>query len=120
MAKFHGIIGYAIQTEVRPGVCQEQIVERECYATVLSGSFVNQQTSEANEDLRVNNRISIVANTYAIENFQFMRYITYMGVKWRISNVDVSYPELILTIGGVYNARPTQSAQSSVFNSGKR
>lgn len=114
MARFHGMLGFAIQTEVRPGVFQERITECECYGRVLNASFMNQQTSETNEDLRVNNRVSITANTYAIENFQFMRYLTYMGVKWRISNVEVQYPELILSIGGVYNARPTQSAQSSV------
>jgi len=28
-----------------------------------------------------------------------------MGAKWKITNVEVQYPRLILTIGGVYHAQ---------------
>lgn len=105
MAKFHGKIGYAEQYEKAPGVWVERIVERECFGEVLSASFRTQNSTDTtNDDLHINNRISIVSNTYAIEHFQFMRYVTYMGTKWKITNVDVEYPRLVLVIGGVYNA----------------
>ena len=32
-----------------------------------------------------------------------MRYVEFMGAKWKISSVEVQYPRLILTVGGVYN-----------------
>jgi hypothetical protein len=32
-----------------------------------------------------------------------MLYVEFMGAKWKISNVEVQYPRLILTIGEVYN-----------------
>lgn len=105
MAKYHGIIGFAIQHEPSPGVYVDEVVEREYFGDVISSSFANQQSSlGVNDDLRLNNRISIVSNTFAIENLAFMRYITYMGVKWKISNIEPQYPRLILSIGGVYNA----------------
>ena len=28
-----------------------------------------------------------------------------MGAKWKISKVEVQYPRLILTLGGVYNGK---------------
>lgn len=105
MAKYHGKIGYAKQFEIKPGVWTEKIIEKECFGDVPNASFMNQTSNEVNDDLRLNNRISIIADTFAIENFQFMRYLTYMGVKWHISNVEVQYPRLILSIGGVYNAQ---------------
>jgi hypothetical protein len=32
-----------------------------------------------------------------------------MGANWKISNVEVHYPRLILTIGGVYNGETASS-----------
>lgn len=104
MAKFHGRVGFATQSETSPGVWEETIVEREIFGDVLNASFGNNQMSEVNDDLRLNNRISIIGNTFAIENFHLMKYVVYAGVKWRISNVEVQFPRLILTIGGIYNA----------------
>lgn len=108
MAKFHGNIGFADQAEQRetkPGVWSEQIVEREYYGDVISAFYNTRNGSETtNDELGINNRISIVANEYAFQNFQFMKYVVYMGTKWRITNVEVQYPRLVLSIGGVYNA----------------
>ena len=105
MAKYHGNVGFTEQYESKPGVWSERIVERECYGDVPSSYFSARSTSETtNDELTLSNQISIVGNKYAFENFQFMKYIVYMGVKWRITKVDVQYPRLVLSIGGVYNA----------------
>jgi len=32
-----------------------------------------------------------------------IRYVTWMGTKWRVANIDVNYPRLNLSIGDVYN-----------------
>ncbi|MCM1224006.1 MAG: hypothetical protein NC548_57095, partial [Lachnospiraceae bacterium] len=56
-----------------------------------------------NDDISIANEISIVADPFANENFYSMRYVVFRGAKWKISNVEVQYPRLILTIGGVYN-----------------
>lgn len=104
MARFHGQIGFAESREVRPGVWSDTIVEREYYGDVVSKFFENRVSQEVNDELTLNNRISIVSDTYAFENFQFMKYVVYLGKKWKISNVDVQYPRLILSMGGVYNA----------------
>lgn len=105
MAKFHGNIGFAEQVKTAPGVYGEQIVEREYYGDVINSFFNARATSETtNDELGISNRISIVANDYAFKNFQFMKYVVFMGVKWHITNVEVRYPRLELSIGGVYNA----------------
>ena len=33
-----------------------------------------------------------------------MKYIEFMGTKWKITSVEKLYPRLILIVGGVYNA----------------
>lgn len=103
MAKFYGVIGYAETVETRPGVWTEQIVERNYYGDLIRNTRRLQSADKLNDDINVANEISIVADPYANENFYSMRYIEFMGAKWKISNVEVKHPRLILTIGGLYN-----------------
>lgn len=107
MAKFNGLIGYAIMVEVRPGVYKEEITERKYFGDILNNSRSLQSSGDLNDNINVANKISIVADPFANENFHAMRYVAFMGAKWTISNVKVEYPRLILTIGGVYNASQT-------------
>ena len=105
MAKFYGKIGYANTVETKPGVYEEQIVERSYYGDLIRNSRRLQSADQVNDDINISNEISIVADPYATNNFHTMRYAVFMGAKWKISNVEVSYPRLILTLGGVYNGQ---------------
>ena len=57
----------------------------------------------ANDDIAFENNFSIVADAYAYENFANMRYVVWNGSKWRVTNVEVRRPRLILTVGKVWN-----------------
>lgn len=103
MAKFYGIIGYVNSVEIRPGAWKEQVTERTYYGDVTRNSRRLQSSDKVNDDVVINNEISIVADPYAINNFHSMRYVEFMGAKWKVSNVEVKYPRLILTLGGLYN-----------------
>ena len=105
MAKFYGKIGYASTVETKPGVYEEQIVERSYYGDLIRNTRRLQCADQVNDDINISNEISIVADPYATNNFHTMRYAVFMGTKWKISNVEVSYPRLILTLGGVYNGQ---------------
>ncbi len=107
MAKYYGAIGYGITEETTAGVWEETITERNYYGDVLQNRRRYESSGNLNDDLNISNRISIIADPFANENFHSMRYITFMGTKWKISDVEVSFPRLILTIGGVYNAATT-------------
>ncbi len=107
MAKFYGKIGFAEMAETAPGVWVENITEREYYGDVNRNIRRLQTGMGLNDDISVSNEISIVADPYANENFHSMRYVRYMGAKWKISSVDVQYPRLILTLGGEYNEQTT-------------
>lgn len=103
MSKWYGVIGYFKTVETAPGVWEEQITERNYYGDVTRNTRRLQSASQVNDNLDIANVISIVADPFANENFHAMRYIEFMGAKWKISSVEVQYPRLILTIGGVYN-----------------
>lgn len=103
MAKFYGNIGYAETVEVKPGIWEEQIVERPYYGDLLRLTSTSQSSGGVNNNINIANSISVVADPYANKNFHQMRYVEFMGTKWQITNVEVKYPRLILTVGGVYN-----------------
>lgn len=103
MAKFYGKIGYAELKETIPGIWEEQIIEREYRGDLIRNTRRMQTAETLNDDINISNEISIVADPYANQNFHSMRYVEFMGAKWKISNVDVQYPRLILSIGGIYN-----------------
>ena len=105
MAKFYGKIGYAETKETKPGVWVEQITERSYYGDITRNYRRLQSAEQLNDDININNEIRIVADPYAIDNFHSMRYAEFMGTKWKITNVEVSYPRLILTLGGLYNGK---------------
>ena len=103
MAKYYGKIGFAESVESAPGVHVEKIVERNYYGELFRNSRRLQSANQLNDNINISNEISIVADPYADKNFHMMRYIEFMGTKWKISNVEVQPPRLILTAGGVWN-----------------
>lgn len=105
MAKFYGSVGYADTVETAPGVWEEGITERMYFGDLTRNTRRLQSSDTLNDDINVANEISIVADPFANKNFHKMRYVSFMGSKWKITNVEVQYPRLILTIGGVYNGQ---------------
>lgn len=102
MAKWFGAIGFAETVETVPGVWEEQITEHKYYGDLTRNTRRLQSTDQLNDNINVANELSIVADPFARQNFHAMRYAELMGAKWKIANVEVQYPRLLLTIGGLY------------------
>ena len=104
MAKYSGKVGYGPTTvETAPGVWNEVVVERSYVGDILRNTRRLQSGESVNDDLSVNNSISIVADPYANENFFAIRYVQWMGTLWKVTEVEVQSPRLLLRLGGVYN-----------------
>lgn len=108
MAKFFGNIGFIQTVESELGYWEEKAIERQYYGDITRNISKYQNGGQVNDNITINNTISIVADPYANENFQHMRYVEWMGTKWKITNVEVKYPRLILTLGGEYNGYEEQ------------
>lgn len=103
MAKFYGKIGYANTEETTPGVWVEQITERSYYGELVRNTRRLESSGNLNDNINIANEISILADPYAYSHFHEMRYVEFQGARWKVSNVEVKYPRLILQLGGVYN-----------------
>lgn len=104
MARYYGVIGFSDgSSETSPGVWDETIVERPYYGDVVRNTRRLQSGEYLNDNITVTNEISIVSDPYALQNFHAIRYIAWMGTKWKVSSVEVQYPRLILSIGDEYH-----------------
>lgn len=108
--KFYDKVGFAVTREVdpinHPGVYEDTI--EEIYyvgelVTQISSRWIT--TQQINDDLNITNKISILADPFAERNFHAIKYIWFKGSRWKVTNVEVSRPRLILTTGGVYNGQ---------------
>ena len=107
MGKFYGAIGYAVTSETTPGVWEEVITEYNYSGDVIRNTRRWQSGPNLNDDLVINNTISIVSDPFTDLNFHAMRYVKWMGTSWKITNVEAQRPRLILTVGSVYNGATT-------------
>ena len=105
MAKFYGAVGYVYNygSESSPDVIIEKPIERFYKGDLVKNNRRLDASTELNDDVKVNNQISIIADPYAFSHIFDMRYVKWMGTAWKVTNVDVQRPRLILTLGGVYN-----------------
>lgn len=103
MGKFYGKVGYLTTSETRPGVWAEDIVEKNYYGDVSKKMSKWQVGEGLNDDKTYSAEISIVADAFAYENFSNIKYIEFMGAKWKVNSIEIQRPRLILTMGGLYN-----------------
>ena len=103
MAKLYGPVGFAQTVLTSPGVWEEQILERKyCMEHNKVGRRL-QSSGDLNDDVNITGEFVIVAEPYVNQHFHAIRYVEFMGAKWKISNVEVQHPRLLLTAGGEWN-----------------
>ena len=104
MARWFGNVGYINTVETVPGKWMpEETVHEYSGDVIRSGTRWAVNSESTNDNLTVNVQISIVADPFAIDNFYSMKWIEYLGTKWKITNVEPQFPRLLLTLGGVWN-----------------
>ena len=104
MAKFYGPIGFALQPEESvPGNWITPVVEKNYRGDVLTNQVLIQSGEKVNNDVSIDNSISIVSDAYVYYNISFLKYFELNKIAWKIQSFSNNRPRIILKIGGVYN-----------------
>ena len=113
MAKWSGRIGFVSNREdpERSGIWKDVVVVKRFTGDVLSVSKRWDTGDKINDDITISNRISIVATPYLMDNFYYIRFISFMNSWWRVNTVTMNYPRLTLEIGGKYNGDTTPTTR---------
>ena len=101
--RYSGKIGFSVTEQVEPGVWEEHTVEKHYYGEVSRNIEKTDANTEVVTDMGLNNEVSIIGNSFLMKNIGNIRYIEWLGTKWRINTVQINYPRLVLSIGGLYH-----------------
>lgn len=104
MSKFYGKVGYAIPRETSPGVIEyNDIEERPYYGDLLRNTRKWDSSDTLNDNLNIQDDVSIVSDGFAYLNAQYIKYVIVFGVKWKVRSIKIERPRIILTLGDVYH-----------------
>lgn len=103
MARWYGNVGFAIPVKTAPGVWQESTEEHPYSGDKLNWRSSYQNSGQVIDDIKIDFTIEIIADPFAYKNFARIRYIEYLGQKWKVTAADpTNYPRIALTVGGLY------------------
>lgn len=105
MARFFGEVGYGdpVETPENSGIWVDKITEFNYFGDVIRNTRNLEAVENVNDNITIDNRISIVADEYAFEHFFNIKYVRWAGAPWTVTSVEVRAPRLILSLGSVYN-----------------
>lgn len=112
MSKFYGPIGFAKSQETFPGsgIWENVVVEKNYRGDIIKNIKKYDVGQQLNDNININNSISIVFDTYASANFHAIKYVKWSGVYWEVNTIDINPPRLVLNIGGVYNGPKAETS----------
>lgn len=114
MAKFHDKVGFLISYDnQRTGMVETRAIERPYYGRILEHTRRWDSSEHVNDDLSVSNQIAITANDYAFKHMSSIAYVKFMGGYWKVASIRIKHPEIILTLGGVWNGQTGSSARAN-------
>lgn len=112
MSRFHGILGFSKTQEVEPGVYEEVVTEK-AYSGYLLKNYIQHETSgNVIENVNISNEISVTLDPNLFENMLALTYVKFLqpalGGYWKVKTADLQYPNVHISVGGVYNGpKPT-------------
>lgn len=91
--------------ETSPGVFTERYIERPYKGDVVRNNRQWSPSEHLNDNIAINNEISIIADSFMNHNFGVMRYVRWKGQAFEITSavVDVERHRITLSVGGVFN-----------------
>lgn len=102
MTRFFGAIGYA-QTVRTAGVAEEVITERNYSGEEKRRSRYFRDSDAVLGEIKQQTRLEVIADGYALENYEDIRYAKLAGVAWTVETATVERPRLVLVLGDKYN-----------------
>ena len=111
MSKWCDAVGFVETVEYEPGSWEEEVIEKKYFGDVLDSRWKRQNSGGVNDDINLSNQISIVADPYLLHHCASIGYVCYMDARWKVTDVSIQYPRLVLTVGGEYNGNTPRSSE---------
>lgn len=113
MSKWFGKIGYAYSGETEPGYYEDTVVEKEYYGDITTDRWKRQSSGHVNDNINLANVLSIIADPFAYAHCSQMVYAEIMGERWKVTEIEIQSPRLILTLGGIWNGNTPGTSEQT-------
>lgn len=112
--KFYGKIGFAVTVDDGDGVHAPKLTAKPYAGDVLRLSRNKDSGEHINDGLRLNSQFSILMDPWFQDHFSSIKYIEFMNTKWTVESVELQYPRVLLTPGGIYHGdEPEEEPEGS-------
>ena len=93
MSKVSCKVGFVetIESENHPGVWLPNIIERRYYGDMTRCVRRLETGESTNDNVNINNELSLISDPYAQSHIFAIRYVTWQGAKWKVTNVEVLF-----------------------------
>lgn len=100
--KWCGDIGFVSTQETDPGIYKKIEIDKRYKGYMTRLRRQNKVEEVVNDSPLLDIQIRVYINPYLNENLYNIKYITYMNKKWKVSNIEIQYPQAIFTLGGLF------------------
>lgn len=110
MTKFYGNVGFVTVKEVKPDIWKPEETVKFYYGDVTRNQRRWENAESVNDNITVSNEISLVMDDFLQKNAGYLKWVEFMGAKWKVASITIDYPRLTLTLGGVWNGSEPSGA----------
>jgi hypothetical protein len=101
--RFAGKIGFGTSVEKAPGVWDDDIIERDYLGDVLQSTERLDSSTSVVPNYTTTTSISVLSDGVLKERYSDVRYVSYLGVRWKVSSIIHKWPRIEMFIGEEYN-----------------
>lgn len=101
--RYSGKFGYGQSEEVRPGIWEDVITERDHIGDVVQTTEAFDVSGSVLPQYRTTTSVSVLSDGVLAESYKSLRYVTHAGERWSVASAVLQPPRLVVYIGEVYN-----------------
>lgn len=101
--KWSGYIGYAVEKETATDIIEYSITKFKAKGNMKQITKRTQSSEGVVDGISLNNELELIASPFINKILYSIKYVDFMNVPWKVTNVRVNYPKIFLTLGDVYN-----------------
>ena len=102
--KFYGEVGFVKTIVNEVSVAEESVTLVPYYGEIIRDKRRIDSSDKIVKDISLQNEVSIVADKFMTDNLAWIKFVKWRGINWSVDSVDINYPRITLSLGGVYNA----------------
>lgn len=106
--RYSGKLGITQQTELRPGIWDDVLAERDVVGTVETRTEAFSIGDSILPQYRTTTSVSVLGDGVDKVNYSNIAYVTYLGKRWTPASITINYPRLTIFLGEEYHGPTPQ------------